>query len=183
VLYVTGATLNLVVLTGLAIALGIVVYDAVIDVETVTRRLRQSRQDGRTESTPHIMLEAALEARRPIVYATVILLLAVAPLYWMGGVSGAFVRPLAVSYGLAVLASMVVAWTVTPALSVTLLANAPVEHRASAFVASRRTSAAPCWEIGPSTCIPPSSGWASIPKPITTGRWLRSRALSMATPG
>ena len=134
VLYVTGATLNLVVLTGLAIALGIVVYDAVIDVETVTRRLRQSRQDGRTESTPHIMLEAALEARRPIVYATVILLLAVAPLYWMGGVSGAFVRPLAVSYGLAVLTSMVVAWTVTPALSVTLLANAPVEHRASALV-------------------------------------------------
>src|SRR5437773_1316309 len=81
-----------------------------------------------------VALEAALEARRPIVYATVILLLAVAPLYWMGGVSGAFVRPLAVSYGLAVLASMVVAWTVTPALSVTLLANAPVEHRASAFV-------------------------------------------------
>ena len=82
----------------------------------------------------HIMLEAVLEARSPIVYATVILLLAVAPIYWMGGVSGPFFRPLAVSYGLAVLASMLVAWTVTPALSVTFLANAPVKHRASPFV-------------------------------------------------
>jgi CzcA family heavy metal efflux pump len=134
VLYLTGATINAVVLTGLAIAIGIVVYDAIIDVENVTRRLRESPKEGRPESTTQIILEASLESRSAVVYATVILLLAVLPTFWIGGVSGAFFQPLAMSYGLAVLASMVVALTVTPALCVMLLAGAPVERRASPLV-------------------------------------------------
>jgi len=134
VLSLTGATVNVIVVMGVVIAVGIVVYDAIIDVENVMRRLREFRKEGSTASTTHIILEASLESRRAVVYATVILLLAVVPIFLMGGVSGVFFHPLAVSYGLAVLASMVVALTVTPALCSILLAHAPVARRASPLV-------------------------------------------------
>ena len=75
--------------------------------------------------------EASLEARSAIVYATLILLLAVMPVFLLEGLSGAFFQPLVLSYGLALLASMVVALTVTPALSLIFLRNAPLERRES----------------------------------------------------
>jgi Cu/Ag efflux pump CusA len=131
VLYLTGATLNVVVVTGFAMAVGIVVYDAIIDVENTVRRLRERRNGGNAESTAHIILEAWLESRTAVIYGTLIVLLAVTPIFWMGGAAEAFFRPLAVSYGLAVLASMLVAWTVTPALCLIFLAKAPVERRRS----------------------------------------------------
>ena len=135
VLYLTGATANVVVVTGVVIAVGVLVHDAISDVDNVIRRLREFRKEGSTESAAHIILEASLESRSAVMYATVIVLLAVLPIFWMGGVSGAFFHPLTVSYGLAVLASTVVALTVTPALCVILLAHAPVEPRPSPLVA------------------------------------------------
>ena len=130
----TGATLNVVVLAGFAMAVGIVVYDAILDVENVVRRLRLGRNGRGPESTARIILQASLESRSAVIYGTLILLLAVSPIYFMGGVPGAFFKPLAISYALAVLASMLVAWTVTPALCAILLSKAPV-GRTSPLVA------------------------------------------------
>ena len=135
VLYLRGATINMIVLTGLVIAVGIVIDDAIVDVENVMRRLRQHRTEGSTQSTTNIILQASLEVRSPMIYATVILLLVVSPVLFMAGLSGAFFKPLALSYALAVIASMVVALTVTPALCLVLLAHAPLERRGSPLVA------------------------------------------------
>jgi Cu/Ag efflux pump CusA len=91
------------------------------------RRLRQRRQESADESTARTILEASLEMRRPILYATAIMALAVVPAFFVEGVSAAFWRPFAASYMLALLASMVVAMTVTPALSLLFLRNASLQ--------------------------------------------------------
>src|SRR5512134_64419 len=116
VLYWQDATINTMVLAGFVVALGELVDDAVIDVENIVRRLRQNRREGSGKSTAAVVYEASLEIRSPIVYATLIIVLAVTPVFFMGGLSGAFFEPLVFSYILAMLASMVVALTVTPAL-------------------------------------------------------------------
>ena len=131
VLYSFGTTINVMVLAGLVIALGAVVDDAIIDVENIMRRLRQHRREGSDRSTAAIVLEASLEVRSAIVYATLILLIAVVPVFLLRGLSGSFFQPLVLSYGLALLASMVIALTVTPALSLILLDKAPLERRES----------------------------------------------------
>ncbi|MGH2705798.1 MAG: efflux RND transporter permease subunit [Actinomycetota bacterium] len=112
-----GATINTMVLAGFAIALGDIVDDAIIDVENVVRRLRAHRREGGTRSTAGVILEASLEVRSAIVYATLIEVVAVGPIFLLEGLSGAFFQPLALAYSLALLASMAVALTVTPALS------------------------------------------------------------------
>jgi CzcA family heavy metal efflux pump len=134
VLYLFDTTINVMVLAGLIIALGAVVDDAIIDIENIVRRLRQHRREGSDKSTAAIILEASLEIRSAIVYATLIIVLAVAPVLFMEGLSGAFFQPLALSYGLAMLASMVVALTVTPALSLMLLSGVPLERRESPLI-------------------------------------------------
>src|SRR5439155_11873609 len=93
------------------------------------RRLRQHRQAGGPQSTGSVILEASLEVRSPIVYATLIIVAAALPVFLLEGLTGAFFRPLAVAYTLAILASMVVALTVTPALALIMLRRAPVEPR------------------------------------------------------
>jgi CzcA family heavy metal efflux pump len=127
-LYLLGATLNTMVLAGFAVALGSIVDDAIIDVENIMRRLREHRRAGSGKSMMAIILEASLEIRRAIFYATLIIVLAVIPVFFMGGLSGAFFEPLAFSYSLALLASMAVALTVTPALCVMLLDKAGIER-------------------------------------------------------
>jgi CzcA family heavy metal efflux pump len=134
VFYWYGATINVMVLAGFVIALGAVVDDAIIDIENIVRRLRQHRREGSDKSTARIILEASLEIRTAIVYATLIIVLAVVPVFFLEGLSGAFFQPLALAYGLAMLASMVVALTVTPALSLMLLSNVPLERRESPLI-------------------------------------------------
>jgi CzcA family heavy metal efflux pump len=134
VLHWRGATVNTMTLAGLVIALGAVVDDAIIDVENILRRLRQHRRAGRDTSTASVILEASLEVRSPIVYATLIIVAAAIPIFLLHGLTGAFFRPLAVSYTLAIVASMVVALTVTPALCLILLRRAPVERHESPLV-------------------------------------------------
>ena len=131
VLYLYGTTINVMVLAGFVIALGSVVDDAIIDVENIVRRLRQHRQEGSDKSVARIILEASLEIRSAIVYATLIIAVTVTPVFLMGGLSGAFFKPLVVSYMLAMLASMVVALTVTPALSLILLSHVALERHES----------------------------------------------------
>src|SRR5881409_2235289 len=134
VLYVRGTTINTMVLAGFVIAVGVVVDDAIIDIENIVRRLRQHRRDGSTKSTAAIILEASLEVRSAIVYATLIVAVTLVPVFLMEGLSGAFFQPLALSYALAVLASMVIALTVTPALALMLLGKAAIERRESPLV-------------------------------------------------
>jgi CzcA family heavy metal efflux pump len=137
VLYYTGATINVMILAGFVIALGDIVDDAIIDIENVVRRLREAQKKGHGKSLRNmarIILYASLEVRGAIVYATLIEVFAILPVFFMQGLSGAFFQPLAMSYALALLVSMIVALTVTPALSLILLRNAPLEGRESPIV-------------------------------------------------
>jgi len=120
VLDLGGRSINVMVLAGLVVAIGVVVDDAIIDVENIVRRLRQARSDG-SASTFRVVLDASVEVRSAIIYATVINVVAVVPVFFLQGLSGAFFQPLVLSYGLAVLVSMLVALTVTPALCLLLL--------------------------------------------------------------
>jgi CzcA family heavy metal efflux pump len=131
VLYLRGVTINTMVLAGFVIAVGVVVDDAIIDVENIVRRLRQARLSGSGESTASIVMSASLEVRGAIVYATLIDVITLMPVFFMQGLSGAFFQPLALSYGLAVLASLLVALTVTPAMCLIILAKAPIERHVS----------------------------------------------------
>jgi CzcA family heavy metal efflux pump len=134
VLYLRGATINTMILAGLVIAVGVVVDDAIIDVENILRRLRQNRREGTGRSTAAVVLDASLEVRGPIIYATLIIVVAAVPVYFLEGLTGSFFRPLAFAYALAVLASLLVALTVTPALALLLLHKAPLGRRESPLV-------------------------------------------------
>jgi len=131
VLNVRGSTLNVMVLAGLSIAIGAVVDDAIVDVENIVRRFRQLRKEGSTLSLGKIVLEASIEVRGAIVYASLIEISALMPVFFVGGVSGAFFRPLATAYVVAGLVSPLVALTVTPAMMLILLNSAPLEERVS----------------------------------------------------
>jgi CzcA family heavy metal efflux pump len=133
VLYLRGDTINTMILAGLVIAVGVVVDDAIIDVENIWRRMRQ-RGDATGRLAPRIILEASLEVRKAIFYATLINVLAVAPVFFLQSVTGTFFEPLAFSYALAILASMLVALTVTPALSLMLLRRAPARREDAPLV-------------------------------------------------
>ena len=124
VLHYRGGTLNVMVLAGLVIALGEVVDDAIIDVENIMRRLRLNREAGSPESAFDVVRKASLEVRSAVVYATVVVILVFLPVFFLPGLAGSFFRPLALSYVLAVLASLAVALTVTPALALILLPRA-----------------------------------------------------------
>ncbi len=134
VLSIRGTTINTMVLAGLVIALGAVVDDAIVDVENIMRRLREARREGRRTPIARVILEASFEVRHAIIFSTLIEIMALVPVFVMEGLSGAFFRPLAFSYALAVAASTVVALTVTPALSLILLRNVPVEKRESPLI-------------------------------------------------
>lgn len=121
VLYWRGGTINTMVLAGLIIALGEVVDDAIIDVENILRRLRLNAEQGNPKTAIRVVYEASIEVRSAVVYATLIVVMTLIPVFFLEGLAGSFFRPLAASYILAILASLVVALTVTPALSLLLL--------------------------------------------------------------
>jgi CzcA family heavy metal efflux pump len=123
-----GAVINVMILAGLVVAIGVVVDDAIIDVENIVRRLRQNRSEDTGKSIFAVVLEASVEVRTAITYATLINVVAIVPVFFLPGLSGAFFKPLVLAYGLAVLVSMLVALTVTPALCMVLLSKG---HRQS----------------------------------------------------
>ena len=123
VLHLLGETFNPIVFAGLAVAIAVVIDDAVVGVHNVARRLREHRQAGGDRSTADVVLEGSAEVRGPITYAALIALLAIVPVVVMEGRPGAFFEPLALSYVLALLASMVVALTVAPALSLLMFSR------------------------------------------------------------
>lgn len=126
VLFLRDATLNTMMLAGFVIAIGVVVDDAIIDVENIVRRLRQRPAGGSPRTIARIILDASLEVRQAIIHATLIDAVVLVPVFFLSGVSGAFFRPMAVSYALAVLASMAVALTLTPVLCLLLIGKGSV---------------------------------------------------------
>jgi len=118
-----GASLNTLTLGGLAIAVGMVVDDAIIDVENVWRRLRESRAMTASRPVFRVITDAVLEVRSPVVYATFVVVLIFLPVLTLPGVAGRLFAPLGVASILALLASLGVAMTVTPALCFALLAR------------------------------------------------------------
>ena len=113
-----GQTINTMTLGGLAVALGVVIDDAIVGVENIVRRLREDRSGT---DRVGIIEAASVEVRAPVVYATYVLALTIAPILFLTGLQGAFFGPLAFAFLLATLASLAVAITVTPALSLLLL--------------------------------------------------------------
>ena len=134
VLYLRGATLNTMVLAGFVIALAVVIDEAIIDVDRVMQRLRKNQHEGNPKSIENVILEVAAETRGAMLFAMLITLIAVLPVFFMEGVSGALFQPMAVSYTIAVLASMVVALLVTPALNLILWSIAPLKDRESPLI-------------------------------------------------
>ncbi|PAW72223.1 MAG: CusA/CzcA family heavy metal efflux RND transporter [Pedosphaera sp. Tous-C6FEB] len=118
-----GATINTMTLGGMAIAIGALVDDAVIDVENVFRRLRENAAlpVEQRRNALAVVLNASLEIRSSIVFATLIIALVFVPIFFLDGVEGRLLQPLGVAYLVALLASLIVAVTVTPVLCLLLL--------------------------------------------------------------
>ncbi len=123
VLYYMGESLNTLTLGGLAIAIGEVVDDAIIDVENIHRRLLQNRNEFNFRSLFRIIRAASLEVRSAVVYATFVVAVVFIPVLALSGVQGRLFRPLALTYVVAIVSSLAVALTVTPALCMLLLAQ------------------------------------------------------------
>ena len=134
VLYALGKTMNAMVLAGLVAALVLVIDEAVVDIDNITRRLRRHREEGSDKSIAAIILEASVEMRSVVVYGTLIVTLAVVPVFFLESVSGEFFPSIAVAFLLALGASMLVALTVAPALSLLLLSRTPRERGESLLV-------------------------------------------------
>ncbi len=130
ILQARGGTLNTMVLVGLVIALGEVVDDAIIDVENVLRRLRQNREAASPRPNLEVVYSASMKVRSAVVHGTLIVVLVFLPVFLLTGLAGTFFRPLARSYVLATVASLLVALTLTPALCLLLLPRI-AEHRES----------------------------------------------------
>ena len=133
-----GESFNAISFAGLAVALLLVIDDAVAGAENIARHLRRQREAGSDMPVADIVRQATHELRRPLTYATAISLLAILPVAVMGGRPGAFFEPLMLAYALAVVASMVVAMTVTPALSLLLHSRGPAVRRESPLLRGLR---------------------------------------------
>ena len=122
-----GIGLNTMTLGGLAIAIGEVVDDAIVDVENIFRRLRENRLLAVPLGAAQVVLNASIEVRGAVIYATFIVALVFVPVLTLSGVAGRLFGPLALAYIAAIMASLVVALTLTPALAYALLAGRAAE--------------------------------------------------------
>lgn len=121
ILTALNVSMNTMVIAGLVIALGEVVDDAIIDVENILRRLQLNQLLDTPKSKLSVIVNASLEVRSAVVYATMIVMVVFLPVLFLDGIAGAFFKPLAMAYLFATLASLLVALVVTPALSFMLL--------------------------------------------------------------
>jgi heavy-metal exporter, HME family len=128
VFHAMGLTINTMTLGGLAIAIGELVDDAVVDVENIIRRLRQNRGERHPRAVLDVIARASQEVRSGIVYATAIIILVFVPLFALSGIEGRLFAPLGVAYIVSILASLLTAITVTPVLAYYLFGRRPASH-------------------------------------------------------
>jgi CzcA family heavy metal efflux pump len=134
----SGASINTMTLGGFAIGIGVLVDDAIIDVENVHRRLRENAHFPPEQRRPllDVVYDASREIRSSVVFATLIILLVFAPLFFLSGIEGRLLRPLGVAFVTSIGASLVVALTITPVLCMLLLGRSkPAEEAHASFVA------------------------------------------------
>ncbi len=133
-LWAAGLSVNVMTLGGLAVAIGELVDDAIIGVENVLRRLKENavRPDGERHSALKVIYDANLEIRSPVLFATLIICMVFVPLLFLGGIEGRFFRPLGIAYIVSIMASLVVALSVTPALCRLLFSRLYGSDRAAA---------------------------------------------------
>jgi CzcA family heavy metal efflux pump len=126
--------LNVMVLSGLAIALGEVVDDAIIDVENIFRRLRQNKLKTKPLPIYQVVFNSSMEVRKSVVFATIIIVLVFLPLLSLSGVAGKLFGPLGIAYITSIIASLFVALTVTPALCYLMLGHSNIESEDSPVI-------------------------------------------------
>jgi HME family heavy-metal exporter len=132
-----GMTINTMTLGGLAIAIGELVDDAVVDVENILRRLKENRQLANPRPVLEVIANASQEVRSGIIYATMIIILVFVPLFALSGIEGRLFAPLGVAYIVSILASLVTSITVTPVLAYYLLSGKVTGHERDSFVVRR----------------------------------------------
>lgn len=134
IIYLLGMSVNVMVLSGLMIAIGAIVDDAIVDVENIVRRLRLLRQNGTIKSlkdVKSVIVSASMEVRGVIIYASLIEIIVLVPVFFLDGLSGAFFHPLAIAYVLATIISPIIALTVTPVLIYLFASKAPKKAKES----------------------------------------------------
>ena len=124
----TSLTINVMTLGGIAVAMGELVDDAIVDVENIFRRLRENNALEYPRPAIQVVYDASREIRSAIVFGTIVVILVFLPLFAISGVAGRLFEPLGVAYIVSILSSLLVSLTVTPVLSFYLLPNAPATH-------------------------------------------------------